>query len=127
MAAGNYRPLTVREHEVLVWLLEHCPTDARNFLRQLDLISARSSCDSGCPSIEFSVPVDATYIDAPMGMRADFKGTADGYELGLTLVAGSGVLSELEVYTFGGNDGPFGLPELETLKPFCKIAKWRCW
>ncbi len=66
------------------------------------------------------MPLDALYIDVPLGMRASFTGTADAYEVGLTLVAGSGVLSELEVYTFGGNDGPFGLPELETLKPFAK-------
>jgi len=46
-----------------------------------------------------------------------FTGTADGYDIGLMLVAGSGVPSELEVYTYGGNDGPFGLPQIDTLKP----------
>jgi hypothetical protein len=120
MAGGSYRPLTKQERELLAWLLENGPTDARNYLPLLDVISARSSCDCGCPSIEFSVPLDAPFIEVPMGMRLDFTGTADGYEVGLMLVAGSGVLSELEVYTFGGNDGPFALPRLDTLKPFAK-------
>lgn len=118
MASRDFRPLHDQERELIVWLLEHSPTDARYFLPQLDVISARSSCDCGCPSIGFSVPVDAPYIETPVAMRADFTGIVDGLEVGLMLTAGGGVLSELEVYTFGGNDSPFGLPALETLKPW---------
>ena len=50
-------------------------------------------------------------------MRAHFTGVTQGYEVGLMLIAGSGVLSELEVYTFAENEGPFGLPEIGSLKP----------
>ena len=117
MAAESYRPLSKGERELIVWLLEHGPSGATNFLPQLDVISARNNCTCGCPSIEFSVPVESPYIDAPLGMRMHFTGTADGYNIGLMLVAGSGVPSELEVYTYGGNDGPFGLPQIDTLKP----------
>lgn len=116
MAAENYRPLSKQERELVVWLLEHGPSDARKFLPQLDDLSARNNCNCGCPSIEFSVPVESPYVDVPMGMEMHFTGRADGYDVGLMLIAGSGVLSELEVYTYGGNEGPFGLPEISTLK-----------
>ena len=53
MDAADYRPLSEKERELLVWLLEHGPIDAVNFLPQLDIIEARSSCNCGCPSIEF--------------------------------------------------------------------------
>ena len=107
----------MQEHELIVWLLEHNTPDARNFLPQLDVMSARSSCDCGCPSIEFSVPLEAPFIETPLGMRAFFSGLTEGREVGLMLIAGGGVLSELEVYTFGDSDGPFGLPDIATLKP----------
>jgi hypothetical protein len=38
MAIAEYRPLSSRERELLVWLLEHGPTDATNFLPQLDIL-----------------------------------------------------------------------------------------
>ena len=100
-----------------MWLLEHGPSEARNFIPQLDDLSARNNCKCGCPSIEFSVPVESPYIDVPMGMRVHFTGKADGDDVELMLTAVSGVLSELEVYTYGENEGPFGLPEIATLKP----------
>jgi hypothetical protein len=89
---------------------------ARNFLPQLDIIQARNNCTCGCPSIEFNVPVEAPYIETPQAMRACFTGRSDEYEVGLMLVAGFGVLSELEIYVFGENEGPFGLPEVGTIK-----------
>jgi len=99
MAAGNYRPLTGQERELIVWLLEHGPSDAKNFLPQLDVMPARSSCDCGCPSIEFSVPLEAPYIETPLGTRACFTGVTKGYEAGLMLTAGSGALSELDYHS----------------------------
>lgn len=59
MEDAEYRALGGRERDLLVWLLEHGPTDATNFIPQLDVIEARNSCSCGCPSIEFSVPVDS--------------------------------------------------------------------
>jgi hypothetical protein len=116
MEAADYRPLSDKERELLVWLLEHGPIDATNFLPQMGIIEARSSCSCGCPSIEFSLPVDSPFIDSPQGMRANFLGRSGEDEVGLTLTAGGGVLSELEVYTFGEVDHPFALPTINTLR-----------
>ena len=54
-------------------------------------------------------------IDSPQGMRAYFLGRSGEDEVGLTLTAGSGVLSGLEVYTFGEVDHPFDLPTIKHL------------
>jgi hypothetical protein len=97
------------------WVLEHGPINATNFL-PTGTIEARSSCSCGCPSIEFSVPADTSFIDSPQGMRAHFLGRSGEDEVGLMLTAGSGVLSELEVYTFGEVDHPFDLPAIDTLR-----------
>ena len=118
MEAAEYRPLSDKERELLAWLLEHGPPGAANFLPQLDIMEARSSCPCGCPSVEFSVPVDAPFISLPQAMEARFLGRSGDDEVGLMLSAGSGLLSELEIYTFGGIDHPFGLPEISTLRPW---------
>jgi hypothetical protein len=116
MNETEYRQLTKEEHELLAWLLEHGPSGAMKFLPQLDSALARSNCDCGCPSIGLSIPLDAPLVETPSGFRIHFSGVSNGYDVGLMLIAGSGVLSELEVYTFGENEGPFELPEIGTLK-----------
>jgi len=116
MNTAEYRPLTVEERDLLVWLLEHGGPEARNFLPQLEVIQARPSCGCGCPSIEFIVPIDAPYIHLTDGISGHFAGRSADRDVGLILFAGSGVLSELEVFTFGGIDHPFGLPNIETLR-----------
>lgn len=117
MEVTDYRPLTDKERTLLAWLLEHGPIHATNFLPQLAIIEARSSCSCGCPSIEFSVPVDSPFIDSPQAMRAHFVGRLGDDEVGLMLAAGNGVLSELEVSIFGEVDHPFDLPAIDTLQP----------
>ncbi len=46
-------------------------------------------------------------------MLKENNGTDD---VGVMLTAGSGVLSALEVYTYGGVEYSFGLPLLDTLR-----------
>jgi hypothetical protein len=116
MEAADYRPLSDKERELLVWLLEHGPINATNFLPQLEIMEARSSCRCGCPSIEFSVPLNAPFIDSPGAITACFLGRSGDDEVGLILTAGFGVLSGLEVYTMGAVDYPFDLPAMNTLR-----------
>ncbi len=116
MESSEYRPLSIREREVLVWLLNHGPEDATNFLPQLDLLEARNSCACGCPSVEFSVPVDVASMASPQGMRLFAEGHTGTDAVGLMLTADSGVLLDLEVYTYGGVDHAFDLPLLHTLR-----------
>jgi hypothetical protein len=113
---SDYRPLTALERELIVWMLEHGPDGATSFIPQVDDLTARNSCSCGCPSIEFSVPLESPYVELPLGLRICCSGISDdGLKVGLMLTAGSGALSELEVYTFGGVDHPFHLPSVGTL------------
>lgn len=112
----QYHPLSDREREVLIWLLQHGPEDATNFLPQIDVVEARSTCSCGCPSIEFNVPLDSPFVHSPQGMRIHATGNSGADEVGVILTAANGVLSELEVFTWGGVDHAFGLPLVETLR-----------
>lgn len=115
MSASDYRPLTAQERDLIIWMLEHGPQGATNFIPQIADITARSSCKCGCPSIEFNVPLESPYIEQPLGFRICCSGYSEGHKIGLMLTAGLGVLSELEVYTFDQIDHAFGLPEMSTL------------
>ena len=88
MESAVYRPLSDGERAVIVWLLEHGPMDAT----KLEVIEARSCCSCGCPSIEFSVPIEAPFIASPMGMRLFAVGHTGTDKVGVMLTAGSGVL-----------------------------------
>lgn len=115
METSEYRPLTPSERELIIWMLEHGPDGATNFIPQLDDLTTRSGCSCGCPSIEFSVPSESPYISQPLGFRICCSGNSDGHNVALMLTSGFGVLSALEVSTFGEIDHPFGLPAVETL------------
>jgi hypothetical protein len=49
-------------------------------------------------------------------MNVYFVGRSGMDEVGLILGAGFGVLSQLEIYTFGEIDYPFDLPDIDTLR-----------
>jgi hypothetical protein len=116
MTASGYRPLTKRERDLIIWLLEHSSVEAEEYIPQLASVQVRSSCACGCPSIGFSLPLNESVAMVPAKIIADFKGAVDGLGVGLILFASEGVLKELEVYPFEDTKKPFGLPSLETLK-----------
>ncbi len=118
------RLLTLEEHDLLVWILEHGSEEARSFLRQVEGIRAVRACTCGCPTIQLRVvegaPVGSSQADR---MICELIGrTAKGELIGLMLFQIAGKLCELEVYSLDGEtrgDSPeFGLPTVETLSPF---------
>ena len=120
--AAQCRALTAEEHDLLAWLLEHGEPDVRNFMPQLDVIKARSSCTCGCPSVEFTVPMEASYAETTRSIVADFTGAAKELPVVLILFATGGELSELKVFPFDSTDLPFGLPAIVSLRPFVSEA-----
>ena len=103
---------------MLVWLLEHGVPEAKNLLPLPDDVTARSSCECGCPSVEFNLPQESSPSKTPRSIVADFTGISGDLSVGVILFAQSGVLAELEVYAFDSTDHSFGLPPIETLRPF---------
>jgi hypothetical protein len=113
------RALTAAERGLLEWLLEHGTAEARGFLPQLARARVVSGCTCGCPTIHFAMNEGESAATGPHTFLADFVGRSpEGVEVGVILRARGGEISELEVYSFGGVDGAFGLPGIETLKPF---------
>jgi hypothetical protein len=119
MTNPTFRPLTPAEEELLRWTLEHGTEEAKSYLPQIERIRAASSCTCGCPSISLvvsdGIPAAVAGKD---GVVADLSGqTADGISVGVLVFQDDGRLSELELYPYD-NDGPFGLPTIESLSPF---------
>jgi hypothetical protein len=50
MEAADYRPLSDKEHELLVWLLEHGPINATIFLPQLGSLRRVVVAAAGVPA-----------------------------------------------------------------------------
>jgi hypothetical protein len=117
------RPVTSQERSLLTWLIEHCPRYTKTLLAQLESVEARSSCSCGCPSIQFRLPSERPAVSSLQEILADFIGTSGQYTVGLILFARAGVLSELEVYSFDGNEGSFGLPAIESPKSWHEASQ----
>jgi hypothetical protein len=117
MIETEYRPLSSEERAILEWLLKNGPENAKEFLPQLEFIQARRHCKCGCPSIEFSLPLEVPQAGTPpISLRTNVLGKSGIYDVGVMLVAGYGVLSELELYTFEDRVDPFDLPAIDGLK-----------
>jgi hypothetical protein len=117
MIETDYRPLSSDERATLEWLLMNGPENAKEFLPQLEFIQARRYCKCGCPSIEFSLPLEVPLAGTPpISLRTNVLGRSGNYDVGIMLVAGYGVLSELEIYTFEAIADPFDLPTIDSLK-----------
>ena len=109
------RPITAKERGLIDWLLRHCDPGSDQLLSQIDALTVTWKCTCGCPTIYFEIP-DMPRLHEPEHILADFLATADGNAVGVLLFQRGGRLSSLEVYSLGGTDKPFGLPEIETLR-----------
>jgi hypothetical protein len=62
-------------------------------------------------------------IQEAENILADFLATVNGEDVGVILFQRGGRLSSLEVYSQGGTDKPFGLPEIETIYSYEELAE----
>ena len=115
---SKYRPLTPEEKAFLTYLLQHAQPDATAFLPQLEGMLAYPSCTCGCPSIDLAVAPGHAPILYPKKFVVDVLGGMEAFPIGAMLAQADGRLSYLEVYSLIGNEGPFGLPAVETLRSF---------
>ncbi len=108
-----YRPITETEAQVVAWLLAHPQQDEPlgPWLTAPNDLSAKSGCDCGCASIEFSQLAGSADECRPIRKAAGHS--ADGRLVLLILWGTAEEVSELEVM---GLDGPGQLPELSTLR-----------
>lgn len=113
---GVPRPLTLKERELTLWLIEH-PTEKNvpDVHDQVDRLTVHDTCACGCPTINFAL--DGINVTGK-GSRliSDYYAEVDGQDVGVMLFEAEGRLSCLEVYSCGGSDEPFGLPEISTIR-----------
>jgi len=108
------RPLTAKEHDLIEWLLRHGST-VPHLISQVDDLTVTATCGCGCPTIHFELL--AAPSDGRENIIAQFTGKADGEAVMVGLFETGGRLSTLEVFSLAGGNKPFGLPEIETLRP----------
>jgi hypothetical protein len=81
------------------------------------MLSANAHADS--TTIDLAVGDRARRTTGASQIIADFEGlTPEGVEVGVTLHAREGQLSELEITAISEVDRPFNLPRIETLKSY---------
>ena len=115
------RPLESNERDLLNFLLSRDFPGRAELAAQADtVLTSGLSCTCGCPS--FSLVADRSLAPAPVAERvvSDAHGTdPGGNEVGVLLFADDGYLSDLEVYSMGGDDFG-GLPKPDSLK----LSEW---
>jgi hypothetical protein len=118
MVIPEERPLTEPERSLLEWSLRHGKPEAAQFFDQLPLVTVISRCGCGCPTIDLGVGGKAASIYSPSLILADFIGgtTPRGGRVGVVVHAREGLLSELEIYSLGG-EGKILFPHVEDLHP----------
>jgi hypothetical protein len=117
------RRLSTDEQGLLHWLLEHGPSNAKQFLPQLQGILAVRSCTCGCPSISLMVADGIPDVQGQTDrVICDFSGaTPEGLSVGVLGFQDAGRLTELEIYPYDDPpaDAPeFGFPSTDSLSPF---------
>lgn len=109
------RPLTDSERELVRFLLEHGTKDAAAYAQQLPDVMVVSRCGCGCPTINLAVGGRAAAPSSPSTTLADAQGRSpEGDSCGIILHERDGLISELEIYSFG-DAGQFSLPRIEDI------------
>ena len=105
------RTLTTAEKELISWLISHGAPDAHDYVPQIEKLRVVRRCSCGCPTVDFYASQGASKI------LADFYGvTPENVEVGVILHARDERIAELEIYPLYGQEAPFGLPKIDTLK-----------
>jgi hypothetical protein len=118
------RQLNAEERTLIEWLIANGIPEAKNYAQQLEGLHVVSHCSCGCPTVDLAVVNAQASTTGPSRILADFLGLPpEGKQVGVTLHAREGKLSELEVYPRGETVGP-ALPRIETLNPFDRPKDW---
>jgi hypothetical protein len=110
------RALAADEIALLRALLEK--GDHEEFLPQLEVACVTGGCSCGCPTVGIAVPENTAVRTAAPKILVDVLGDVEGRMVGVLVFQAGGMLSELEVYDICGVDGKFGLPAIESIRPF---------
>ena len=116
------RPATSEERSLVEWLLRHGKPGAEQFLNQVESLVVVGKCFCGCPTVYFAQRGEPGAQGAEH-ILADYLATVNGEDVGVILFQTGGRLSSLEVYSQGGTDKPFGLPEVDTIYSYEELPE----
>ncbi len=120
------RPLTEREKELLIWLIEHKQTGTEDYLSQVDHLRVESRCGCGCASVDFSF--DGVAPDRTTGLSpfSDWYWGTEGVDLSCVFVFDRNrKLGGIEVYSVDGSRTPTELPTIDDLREFTDLDSYK--
>ena len=112
------RPLSEQEYAIAKWLMLHSTPPAIDFLPQLDVARVSGHCSCGCPTADLSLPEGTPIAKLRDNSVGDAIGEVNGKMVGVMLLQRGGLLRCLEIYDLSDIEHPYGLPELNSLRPF---------
>ncbi|EMI44878.1 hypothetical protein [Rhodopirellula sp. SWK7] len=111
------RPLSAKERETVLWLLQHGNPDAATFIPDVELATVVGVCPCGCATIDLAV-AGVQPADTGMIVLSDYYWIDDdGHTNGIFVFSVSGQLAGLEVYSCDGESGTVELPDISQLRP----------
>ena len=116
-----YRSLSPQERAVTQWLLDHADPKATHFIHQLDVVLVTGLCDCGCPTISLLVPHETPGAFSRRNLIATAIGIVDGRWVSLMLMQSEGYLTCLNVHSLDSIERPYGLPRLDSLRPYWRL------
>ncbi len=109
------RPLSPEERALVEWLIENGGPETKDFAQQVAGLHVVARCSCGCPTVDLAVATAQVSTTGPSLILGDFLGsTPEGVEVGVTLHAREGAISELEIYPLSRTVG--SLPKIGSLK-----------
>jgi len=113
------RPLSVDEHALTRWLLEHGAPEAAHYIGDLPRTRVVARCGCGCASVDFAVDGRESAAGAPVQVLADYQWRdAAGHLNGVFAFARVGMLAGLEVWSIDGGAARIDqLPPPSVLEP----------
>ncbi len=111
------RALTDEELRLAERLLQDAGPSAASYLPQLLGARVTGHCTCGCPTVYLQIEkcLRADPVENPVG---DMLEEVNGNLVGIMLLQSGGYLSCLEVYDLSELERPYGLPSMESLRPF---------
>lgn len=111
------RELTDNERTLAVWMLENGDDNAKSFLPELEKARVNRLCGCGCASIDFKIDGK----EEPAGgirILGDFIFGEGDETCGAFIFERDGVLSGIEVYSYGTMDLVKALPKPSQLRKY---------
>lgn len=109
------RPLTEKEHSIVVWLLQHGNEEASKYLLEVEQATVVGRCPCGCATVYFAVSGHQPE-NGEMNVLSDYCWIDDdGHTNGIFVYSIAGQLAGLEVHTCDGLYDNVQIPDPKVL------------